>query len=158
MKWHLRMPSVDKGLNLFHLGYLRVVFLVPCLSFYILLICGIIWRMHWLHMLMMLLKCINLFSSWWSFHCFICEQVYFKNWILVFMLGHETYPSKSQSIAISRSWTAFSHHPSLIIGGSSVSIIKSIKLLGVTLDNKLTLEDHLLTISLSYFSESWPSM
>ena len=63
--------------------------------------------------------------------------------------GMRLNPSKSQSMTISRSRTAFPHHPSLVIGGSSVSITKSIKLLGVTLDDKLTSEDHLQTIAVA---------
>ena len=47
----------------------------------------------------------------------------------------------------SRSRTALLYHPSLLIGGSSVSISKSIRLLGFTLDNKLTFEEKLQTMA-----------
>ena len=49
--------------------------------------------------------------------------------------GMRINPGKSQSMIVSRSRTALPHHPSLLIGGYSVSISKSIRLLGVTLDN-----------------------
>ena len=50
-------------------------------------------------------------------------------------------------MTVSRSRTALLHHPSLLIGGSSVSISKSIRLLGVTLDNKLTFEEQLQSMT-----------
>ena len=61
--------------------------------------------------------------------------------------GMRINPGKSQSMTVSRSRTALPHHPSLLIGGSSVSISKSIRLLGVTLDDKLTFEEQLQTMA-----------
>ena len=62
---------------------------------------------------------------------------------------------KSQSMTVSRSRTALPHHPSLFIGGSSVSI--SIRLLGVTLDEKLTFEEQFRNMAAAASQKSWPS-
>ena len=63
--------------------------------------------------------------------------------------GMRLNPTKSQSITVSRSRTVFPQHPPLLMDGSQITISKSIKLLGVTLDNKLTFEEHLRVVSAS---------
>ena len=57
--------------------------------------------------------------------------------------------NKIQAIIISRYRISNPLHLPLYIGGSLVSISKSIKLLGATLEEKLTFEDHLLAVSSS---------
>ena len=58
-------------------------------------------------------------------------------------------PTKFQSITVSRSRTIIPQHPPLFMDGSQITISKSIKLLGITLDNKLTFEDHLRVVAAS---------
>ena len=61
--------------------------------------------------------------------------------------GMKLNPSKSNSIVISRSRTLFPHHPDLILDGISVPNCCTLKLLGVTLDSKLTFETHLRSVA-----------
>ena len=70
-------------------------------------------------------------------------ELWCKRW------GMKLNPTKSQSITVSRSRTIIPPHSTLFMDGSPLSISKSIKLLGVTLDNKLTFEEHLRTVSTS---------
>ena len=61
--------------------------------------------------------------------------------------GKRFNPSTSQSITVSRFRTALPHHPFLSFGGSSVSILKSIRLLGFTLDDNLPFEEQIRSIA-----------
>ena len=63
--------------------------------------------------------------------------------------GMRLNPNKSQSIIVSRSRTIDPPHPPLYLSGAQVLISDSIKLLGVTLDNKLTFETHIRQVSIS---------
>ena len=57
-------------------------------------------------------------------------------------------------MTVCRSKTAFPRHPSLFIGGSSVSISKSIRLLGVMLNDKHTFEEQLRTMAAAISQKS----
>ena len=63
--------------------------------------------------------------------------------------GMRLNPRKTQSIIFSRSRTLHPNHPPLSLCGSSIPVSDSIKLLGVTLDDKLTFERHIRQLSSS---------
>ena len=56
---------------------------------------------------------------------------------------------KTQSLIISRSRTLDPPHPVLIISDTRLTTNSSIKILGVTLDSKLTFEQHIRSVSAS---------
>ncbi|MEM8780580.1 MAG: reverse transcriptase family protein, partial [Cyanobacteria bacterium P01_G01_bin.49] len=57
--------------------------------------------------------------------------------------GMKLNPSKTQSIIVSRSRTVNPPHPLLTVCGQSIPVCSSLRLLGVTVDNKLTFECHI---------------
>ena len=63
--------------------------------------------------------------------------------------GMKLNPSKTQSIIVSRSKTINPVHPSLTLCGQSIPVFSSLKLLGVTTDDKLTFEGHNRSMSSS---------
>lgn len=63
--------------------------------------------------------------------------------------GMKLNPSKSLNMIVSRSRTAFPQHPDLLVDGSVVPVCGTMKLLGVTLDSKLTFEQHLRNVASS---------
>ena len=63
--------------------------------------------------------------------------------------GMKLNPSKSKEMIVSRSRTRFPEHPNLSINGALVNQVDRLKLLGVTLDSKLTFEAHLRNMSRS---------
>ena len=63
--------------------------------------------------------------------------------------GMKLNPSKSHSMIISRSRTPFPSHPDIVVNGVAIPNCSSIKLLGVTLDPKLTFELHLRSLASS---------
>ena len=58
-------------------------------------------------------------------------------------------PSKSKELIVSRSRTHLPEHPNLSINGALIDQADQLKLLGVTLDSKLTFEAHLRNVSRS---------
>ena len=58
-------------------------------------------------------------------------------------------PRKTQSITISRSMTPYTPHPPLTLCGIDLEVSSFLKLLGVTIDDKLTFEKHIRNISSS---------
>ena len=58
-------------------------------------------------------------------------------------------PAKTQSIIVSRSKTINPAHPVLSVCGQDLTVSSHLKLLGVTLDDKLTLEKHIRVMSSS---------
>ena len=63
--------------------------------------------------------------------------------------GMKLNPSKSRSIVISRSRTAFPCHPDIVVGGATIPPCSTLKLLGVTFDPKFTFETHLRSVASS---------
>ena len=61
--------------------------------------------------------------------------------------GMQLNPSKSKSLIVSRSRTLFPAHPDIIIGDVAIPNCSFVKLLGVTLDPKLTFERHLRDVA-----------
>ena len=61
--------------------------------------------------------------------------------------GMRLNPSKSRSLIISRSRTLLPQHPVLNIGNDSITDSSTLKLLGVTLDSKLTFETHVRSVA-----------
>ena len=57
--------------------------------------------------------------------------------------------SKTQSLIVGRSRTCSPPHPPLVFGGSMLSESSSLRILGVTLDTKLTFESHIRSVSAS---------
>ena len=63
--------------------------------------------------------------------------------------GMKLNANKTQSIIISRSRTLFPPHPALYISDVQIGEVGNLRLLGVTLDSKLTFESHLRSLSSS---------
>ena len=63
--------------------------------------------------------------------------------------GMKLNPSKTQSIVVSRSRTTFPLHPDLSVCDHIIPVAPYLKLLGITLDDKLTFERHIRTLSSS---------
>ena len=63
--------------------------------------------------------------------------------------GMKLNPTKTQSMIMGRSRTEYPHHSSLYINGIALTTTTSFKVLGVTLDSKLTFEDHIRSVSSS---------
>ena len=61
--------------------------------------------------------------------------------------GMKLNPTKSKEMIVSRSRTLLPEHPRLLINGTSIIKSDQLKLLGVTLDSKLTFETHLRNVS-----------
>ena len=61
--------------------------------------------------------------------------------------GMKLNPNKSKELIVSRSRTILPEHPNLFIDGVLVNTVDHLKLLGVTLDSKLTLKLQLTNIS-----------
>ena len=59
-------------------------------------------------------------------------------------------PRKTHSIIISRSRTPYPPHPPLTLCGFNMEVSSSLKLLGVTIDDKLTFENHIRNIASSF--------
>ena len=70
-------------------------------------------------------------------------QLWCQDW------GMKLNPIKTQSIIVSRSRTSVPVHPALNICGLPIAVSSSIKLLGVTIDDKLTFEKHIRAITSS---------
>ena len=70
-----------------------------------------------------------------------------QSWCLQW--GMKLNPSKSKEMIVSRSRTHFPEHPNLSINGALINKVDQLKLLGVTLDSKLTFETHLRDMSRS---------
>ena len=70
-----------------------------------------------------------------------------QSWCLQW--GMKLNPSKSKEMLVSRSRTRFPEHPNLSINGALINQVHQLKLLGVTLDSKLTFETHLRDMSRS---------
>ena len=68
-----------------------------------------------------------------------------QSWCLQW--GMKLNPSKSKEMIASRSRTQYPQHPNLSINGALIDQVDELKLLGVTLDSKLTFEAHLRNIS-----------
>ena len=69
--------------------------------------------------------------------------------------GMKLNPHKTQSIIISRSRTPYPSHPPLTLCGFDLEVSSSFKLLGVTIDDKLTFEKHIRNISSSIAQKNW---
>ena len=52
-------------------------------------------------------------------------------------------PKKTKSMVVSRSLTIASSYSDFTLGGAQLEEIKSLRVLGITLDSKLTFETHL---------------
>ena len=63
--------------------------------------------------------------------------------------GMKLNPRKTHSIIISRSRTPYPLHPPLTLCGLDLEVSSSLKLLGVTIDDKLTFEKHVRNIASS---------
>ena len=61
--------------------------------------------------------------------------------------GMKLNPNKSKEIIVSRSRTLFPEHPIVLINGVIINRANQLKLLGVTLDSKLTFESHIRNMS-----------
>ena len=70
-----------------------------------------------------------------------------QSWCLQW--GMKLNPSKSKELIVSRSRTHLPEHPNLSINGALIDQADQLKLLGVTLDSKLTFEAHLRNVSRS---------
>ena len=70
-----------------------------------------------------------------------------QSWCLQW--GMKLNPSKSKEMIVSRSRTHFPVHPNLSINGAVINQADRLKLLGVTLDAKLTFETHIRNMSRS---------
>ena len=57
--------------------------------------------------------------------------------------------NKTQAITVSRSRTLFPEHSDLLLCGTSIAVTSSLKLLGVTIDNKVTFEKHIRMLAFS---------
>ena len=75
------------------------------------------------------------------------DLVTIKSWCDLW--GMRLNPSKSRSLVISRSRTLFPSHPDLVVDGDIIGNCSSLKLLGVTLDAKLSFEEHLRSVAAS---------
>ena len=63
--------------------------------------------------------------------------------------GMKLNPSKTHSMIVSRSRTDYPPHPPLHLCGTTLEVSNSLKLLGVTLDSKLTFEKHIRNMASS---------
>ena len=63
--------------------------------------------------------------------------------------GMKLNPSKTQNMIVGRSRTEYPHHKNLYIDGIALATTNSFKVLGMTLDSKLTFEDHIRSVSSS---------
>lgn len=63
--------------------------------------------------------------------------------------GMRLNPSKTHSLIISRSRTDLPSHPPIVVNDSTINNCNTLKLLGVTLDAKLTFEPHLRSVASS---------
>ena len=63
--------------------------------------------------------------------------------------GMKLNPNKSKEMIVSRSRTLFPEHPNLLINRVIINRADQLKLLGVTLDSKLTFEAHLRNMSVN---------
>lgn len=63
--------------------------------------------------------------------------------------GMKLNPTKTHSLIISRSRTSIPAHPNIIVNGVTINDSTSLKLLGITFDDKLTFENHLRTVASS---------
>ena len=57
--------------------------------------------------------------------------------------------NKTQAITVSRSRTLFPEHSDLLLCGTYIAVTSSLKLLGVTIDNKVTFEKHIRMLAFS---------
>ena len=70
-----------------------------------------------------------------------------QSWCLCW--GMKLNPSKTHSLIVSRSRTSHPPHPPLFLCGTALESSSSLKLLGVTIDEKLTFEKHLRSMAAS---------
>lgn len=63
--------------------------------------------------------------------------------------GMKLNPRKTHSIVFSRSRTSLPLHPDLSVDGVNILNVQSFKILGVTLDSKLTFEEHIRSVCAS---------
>ena len=66
----------------------------------------------------------------------------FTSRILVLKVAHEALPKKTKSVMVSRSRTKSTDYGDLTLGGAELGDAKSLRILVVPLDPKLTFETH----------------
>ena len=75
------------------------------------------------------------------------DLVRIQSWCVTW--GMKLNPNKTHTIIVSRSRTPQPAHPPLSLCGSRLELSNSLKLLGVTIDNKLTFEKHIRSLAAS---------